>query len=121
MNFHILTMHSKKKTINLVFHIPIPSDGTNEAGLSWREAIVYEQRGAENINSVLADITPEEESFLKSGALFEKQLDIRFSSTFLTDSQRLEEIKAAFTEAQTTLLALKQLTLAWIGYSGNTD
>lgn len=119
MNFHILTMDEKLKTANVIFHIPIPATGTNQAEISWQDAVVRELGGADNINSKLPDISIEEETDLKAGVLFEKQMFVRFSSTDLTNAERLAEIKAKFAEIQTTLIAEQQITLNWIGFQGN--
>ena len=119
MNFHILTMDEKKKTVNVIFHIPIPAVGTNQAEISWQAAVVKELGGANNINSRLPDITTEEESDLKAGVLFEKSVSVRFSSINLTDAERLAQIKAKFTKIQSEIITEKQITLAWIGYSGD--
>lgn len=118
-DYHILTLDPHKKTVQVVFHIPVPSTGTNLAGITWQEAVVKEQGGASNIVSVLPGITTEEESALKAGAIIERVESVRFSSTSLTDSQRQAEIEAAFKKLQNDLIAEKSITLQWIGYEGN--
>lgn len=119
-NYHILTGDIEKKTITVVFHIPVPAAGTNQANLSWRDAVVKEQGGASNIVSALGtDVNPTEDSQLKSGALVERQQTIRFSSVNLTSNQRRVEIEAAFTQLQSQLIADKQITLDWIGFEGD--
>ncbi len=118
-DFHVLTQNTDQKTVNVVFHIPIPATGINQAGVSWQDAVVREQGGINNISSVLNDITAEELSSLKSGALVEKQDTVRFSTTDLTNAERLQEIKDHFNGLKTELITEKQITLAFIGYAGN--
>ena len=117
MDYHILQQHIKQKTANVVFHIPIPSS-INSAGITWQAAVVKDMGGANAISSVLPDITTQEETDLKSGALLEQQVTVRFSSVSLTNAQRLQEIKDAFTQLKTNVLAEKQITLNFMGEEG---
>lgn len=118
-NYHILTQDEKRKTVDVVFHVPVPATGTNEAALTWREAIVLEQGGSAAIVSVLPGITPQEDSQLKAGELIEQVETVRFSSIYLTSPERKAEIEAYFDELKIGLIAEKQITLAWIGYGGD--
>lgn len=118
-DFHILAQDIKRKTINCVFHISIPNGGANAAGITWAEAIVKEQGGADAIVSLLPDISSEELLALKAGTLYEKRFTVRFSSTNLTNAQRLNEIKEAFIGESATLIAEKQITLNFMGYEGD--
>jgi len=119
MDYHVLSQDDKRKTIQVVFHIPIPAAGTNEANVSWRDAVVQEQGGADNIASVLPNITTAEESDMKAGALIEKQTSVRFSSTSLTTAQRKAQIEAEFNKQKADLVAEKQITLEFMGYSAD--
>jgi len=118
-DYHILTQDPKKKTVQVVFHIPIPSKGTNAAGISWQDAMVKEQGGTNSIVSQLSNISSEEESALKSGALVEVVKTVRFSSTSLSNDERKAEIEAAFEKAKKAIFAEKQIVLEWMGYEGN--
>ena len=118
-DYHILTQDPKKKTVQVIFHIPIPSSGTNAAGISWQDAIATEQGGASNIVSSLSDIASEEESALKAGALIEVVKTVRFSSTNLSNDERKAEIEAAFEQAKKDVFTEKQIVLEWMGYEGN--
>lgn len=117
-NFHILTQDLERKVANCVFHIPIPA-GNNSANITWQAAVVREQNGADNIDSVLPDISAEELSALKAGSILEKQIGVRFSSKELTNSQRLAEIETAFTNETAIIQVEKQITLDFIGYEGD--
>ena len=121
MDFHVLTQAMDKKTVNLVFHIPIPGTGVNEAGVQWRSALLAELGGANNITSVLPNISQAELDAMKSGALLELSTSVRFSSIYLDNAQRLNEIKAAYTATKDSTLAEKQITLAFIGYQGDIE
>jgi len=118
-DYHILTQDAKQKTVQVVFHISVPAAGTNEAGLTWREAVVKEQGGAANITSILPDISTQEDSALKAGELIEQIETVRFSSTNLTNQERKTQIEAAFAERKAELIAEKQITLAWIGFAAD--
>jgi len=118
-DYHILTQGRDKKTINVLFHIPIPATGTNDVGISWQAAVVREQGGADAISSNFLDISAEELSALKAGSIVEKQVTVRFSSTILTNAQRLQEIKNTFNTMKTEFVSEKQIDLAFIGYAGN--
>lgn len=117
-NYHIRETDLKLKTVNTVFHIPIPATN-NAVGVSWQAALALSLGGAVAISSVLTDITPEEESDMKAGSIFEISTTMRFSSLDLTDAQRLGEIESAYTEAQTNILIEKQITLNFYGKSGD--
>ena len=118
MNFYILTQAKNQNTINVVFHVPVPVTN-NEAGITWREAVVKEAGGADNITSVLYDILPGELNSMKTGALIEKVENMRFSSIFLTNGQRLQQVKDRYNVVKVELMAEKQITLAFIGYKGD--
>jgi hypothetical protein len=118
-DYHILSQDRDEKTVSVVFHIPVPSTGTNRAGLSWRDAVVREQGGSASITSVLPDISATEDTQLKAGELYEKRETVRFSSKNLTPAQRQAEVEARFTEASTELISEKQVVLEWIGFQGD--
>lgn len=120
-DFHVLTQANDKKTVNVVFHISVPASGTNDAGISWRNAVVKEQGGADNIVSVLPDITTQEESALKSGELIERLEPVRFSSISITNAQRLQEIRNHFNSLSQEIIAEKQITLDFMGYEGDVS
>lgn len=115
MNFHILTQSKERDTINVVFHIPITTS-LNAVGISWRDAVVKELG---TVTSVLTDIDPAEMALLESGALVEKVENVRFSSLFITNNQRLQEIKDRYTALETQLYEEKQITLDFMGYEGD--
>lgn len=116
MDIHILTQAQNQKTINCIFHIPIPATGSNTASISWRDAMVKEQGGASNIQSVLPDITTEEDSALKAGAIVEVSCTVRFSSLNLTNAERLQEIKNQFNDLKAQIVAEKQIELDFMGF-----
>lgn len=120
-DYHILEQAEDQKTVRVVFHIPIPAQGTNQASLSWRDALVLSLGGSENIVSVLPGITPAEETQLKAGELFEHPTSFRFSILNLTPAQKKVEIEDKFNSLHTSILAEKQITLAWIGYEGDVE
>lgn len=107
------------KTVNVVFHIPIPVVN-NAVGVPYREALVRYLGGADAIESVLPEVRQTaEESDMKAGAVFEKPISVRLSSVNLTDAQRLAEIEAAYTKEKTAELNAKQLLLKYYGKVGD--
>lgn len=118
MDFHILTQAKDQNTVQAVFHIPVPI-GNNEVGVSWRDAIVIEAGGANNIISVLLNIDPTELTNMKSGALIELVENVRFSSIFLDNAQRLQQVKDRYNIVKTELMAEKQITLVFMGFGGD--
>jgi len=92
-DYHIRSTEINLKSVNTVFHIAI--------------------------TSVLPDITPEELNAMKAGSIYENVATVRFSSLNLTNAQRLAEVEAAYTAAETNMLAEKQITLNFYGKSGD--
>lgn len=117
-DYHILNTDIKLKTVSCVFHIPIPATN-NAVGVSWRDALVLLLGGADAIDSVLTDITPAELSAMKAGSIYERTETVRFSSLNLTNAQRLAEVEAKYTEAETDILTEKQTTLNFYGKAGD--
>jgi len=114
MDFHILTQAKDKNTVNVVFHIPVPA-ALNLAGITWQEAVVRE---IGTVSSVLPNISPAELALLESGALIERTENVRFSSIYLTNTQRLQEIKNRYTILKASLIEEKQITLNFMGFEG---
>ena len=119
MNYHLGVMDVEKKGIQVIFHIPIPGTGTNLAGIQWRDAIVRWLGGSTAIKSALIDITTDENTALKSGAIVEVQEYFVFTSTALTDGQRGAQIIARYNALLTNIIAEKGITLQWIGFAAN--
>ena len=119
MNYHILQQDPKQRSVQVVFHIPIPAAGTNEAGLTWRQAVVSSLGGSDAITSEVGNISPEELTQLKAGELFEKRETVKFSSVNLTNAQRKAEIEAKYAEVCSDVVVEKQVALAWMGYAAD--
>ena len=117
-DYHILNTDIRLKTVSCVFHIPIPATD-NAVAVSWQDALVLSLGGADAITSTLTDITPAELSAMKAGSIYENVATVRFSSLELTNAQRLAEVEAAYTAAETDILAEKQITLNFYGKSGD--
>ncbi len=121
-NYHIHEIGKEEgniiKIVNVVFHIPIPALN-NVVGVPYRDALVRSLGGAAAIVSVLPEITTQEDSDMKAGALLEVSTTVRFSSTNLTDAQRLAQVEAAFTAAKTAELTVKQQELKYFGKEGD--
>lgn len=119
-DYHILKQARDKKTINVVFHISIPAGGTNQANISWHDAIVLDLGGAAAIVSVLPELVgSQEETDMKAGTLVEVPDTVRFSSINLNNDQRKAEIAARYSEVSSTLISEKQQELAFIGFSAD--
>ena len=121
-NYHVRQMQENKKMVKIVFHIPIPGGGTNQAGISWQAAVVLDQGGQDAIETVLPEIQgTAEETSMKAGELVEVQEWLRFSSTNLTNAQRKAEIEARYMELAADLIVEKQITLSFIGLADDVS
>ncbi len=117
-DYHIRNTSEDLKTANAVFHIPIPATN-NAVGVSWQDALVLSLGGADAITSVLTDITPAELSAMKAGSIYERVETVRFSSTNLSNAQRLVDVESARIAAEADILNEKQITLNFYGKSGD--
>lgn len=117
-DYHIRSTAVNLKRVNVVFHIPIP-DINNVVKVSQQNALVLSEGGADAIDSILTDITSAELSAMKAGSIFERSETVRFSSTNLTNAERLAEVEAAYTAAKAKVLADMQVTLNFYGRSGD--
>ena len=117
-DYHIKEVSANKKTINVVYHLPIPATN-NAVGTAWRTALVNHQGGADAITSVLLDIASEDLAELKAGSLYEKSITLRFSSTNLTNPERLAEVEAKYTAELAAVQANLQATLEYYGREGD--
>ncbi len=118
--YHIRAQDKKGKTVDVVYHIPVPAAGTNQAGVSWRTAVVSEAGGSSAINSVIPVVVgTAEETSMKSGAIIEQVETVRFSSINLSNAQKQAEIEAKYTALSSELISEKQQTLAWMDFEGD--
>lgn len=115
MDFHILTQSKDQNTVNVVFHVVVPV-ADNSVGVPWKTALI-KKLGV--VTSVLSDIDVAELALLESGELLEKMETMRFSSIYLTNAQRLQEIKDRYTAAKTQILEELQIELNFMGYEGD--
>ena len=119
-DYHIRRQSLDLKTVDVVFHVSIPGAGTNDAGLQWRDAVVMDLGGANAITSVLPEVQGQaEETSMKAGAIVEIPENLRFSSTGLSNPQRLAEIQARHGVLTANLVAEKQIELAFTGLNGD--
>lgn len=117
-DYHIRDIATDWKTINLVFHVPIPT-GNNTVGVAWRTALVAYLGGADAITSVMPDIPAADLTAMKAGELFENAATYRFTSINLTDLQRLNEVEAEYTRVKTSYINTLQVALKYYGKSGD--
>ena len=107
---HILEQDVKNKMITCIFHIPVP-DANNAVGINWRTAVVSSMSPAPLLP--LNDAT--ENTQITNGEVLEVMESIRFSSTNLTDAQRLAEINTAYTARSADLLSDLAIKLNYYG------
>ena len=117
-DYHIREVAADKKTINVVFHLPVPATN-NVVGVAWRTALVAQQGGADAITSVLLDIAAEDLTALKAGELYERVLTMRFSSITLTNAERLAEVAAKYSLELSEVQSNLQATLDYYGKVGD--
>ncbi len=118
-SYHIKEISEDYKTVNVVFHIPVLT-GNNAVGLAWQVVLVRHLGGASNINSILPEVTgTAEETSMKTGAIIEKSTTVRFSSLNLTNTQRLNEVIAAYNTVKAQEISDKQIILNFYGKTGD--
>ena len=120
-DYHVLTISSDKKTASVVFRIPIP-DTKNKAGKSYRAALV-EKLTRESPSGTIESKSPfsssEELTQVQNGEIYEVVTSVRFSSLYLTNEQRRDELDAKFKEFKKEVLNRLKTELEWWGYKRN--
>lgn len=116
MNYHILTQAKDQNTVNVTFHVVVPV-ADNSVGVPWKTALLKKHKGT--ITSVLHGITPAELTQIETGQVIEKVETVRFSSIYLTNTQRLQEVKNRYSIVKTQLLEELQIELNFMGYEGD--
>ena len=116
MDYHILSQNLDKKTVQAIFHIPIPI-GVNIVGVGWRAALLSWLGGS--VESQLLGIPQEELALLQTGELYEKPVTVRFSRLGLTDAAKLDEIKAAYTTEMNAFHQEMAIILDYYGFGGD--
>lgn len=111
MDLHILTQDPGNKMVEVVFHIGVPA-GNNAAGTAWSTAVVQHLTPS----STLPGVTTTEAAAVAAGTLLEVHETVRFSSTGLTNTQRLAQVRAAYTARKAALLAELAVKLDFWGY-----
>jgi len=119
-DYHIQEVATDNKTISAVFHIPVPG-GTNTAGNTWRESLVAYSGGADAIESNLINIPGPEIAAMKSGAIVEQAVIIKFSSINLTNQQRISEVETAYATERDKITTELSAKLEFYGYEGDVD
>lgn len=115
MDIHVLDQADDRKTVNLIFHIPLPVEN-NVVGISLQTAVVGYLGGADAITSKVGDAG--ELTAMKAGTIFEMPVNFRFSSTEaeLDDNAKLAEISAYYNQMVTEIQALTRNRLAYWGF-----
>lgn len=113
MHIHVIEQATDQKTVRVAFHVAVPPAATNNAGMTYQNALVLIGVPA----SEVGNITTEEQTQLESGQVVEFMETVRFSRLGLTPTEKLNEIKAAYTARQAELFADKQIALAYTGYA----
>jgi len=120
-NYHVLTQALNKKTVNVIYHIPIP-DINNETGKSYRTALKeWLEHNSESgiITSTCPDISSAELTQLQNGELYEIQQSKQFSSLELTNTQKRNELDTTYTVVKTEAQGKLQILLEWWIFSHN--
>lgn len=115
MNYHILTQAKDQNTVNVVFHIPIPI-ANNSVGVPWKTALL---KKLGTVTSVLSDISGAELALLQSCELLETSETVRFSSIYLTNAERLQEVGNRYSARKIQLLEELGIELNFMGYGGD--
>ena len=114
-NYHVLTQALDKKTVNVVYHIPIPNVN-NEVGKSYRLALkewLEHNSEIDTITSICPDISPAEFIQMQNGEIYEIQRSMRFSILSLTPIQKRNELDAEYNALKTEARDKLQIVLEW--------
>ena len=117
-NYHILSQADDKKTINVVFHYPVPPTAKNAANILYTDIVKRCCDLTSQIPNHQTDFA-QEYADMQDGKVIERQLNIRFSSLGLTAAQKKAEIEAAFTPNKDAEFARLATEWEWYGFSGN--
>ena len=118
MNYHILKQSSKKDTVEVVFHIPIPA--TNNFAIKTFQ-IALKERLTQNgvvISSIVPNIDSTELTQLQNGELLEVVENINFSAN-LTNVQKREIIRTRFSILSSEISVRIQDELRFWGFAEN--
>jgi|LGOV01.1.fsa_nt_gb hypothetical protein len=116
-NYHVLTQSRQKKSVDVVWHIPV-SNTNNSADVNYRTALVdylVWTTGNDPILSDCPNITPAELTQIEAGELYELRKSYTFSRLGLTNGQKATELDAKYTSLATTGLTRLQTFLEWFG------
>ena len=114
-DYHLLTQAQDKKTINAIFHIPIP-DVDNATSKKYSLALkemLERQSESGIIKSACPDITPAELTQIQNGEIYEITRSKRFSSLSLTNMQKRDELDAEYNLLKTDALNELKVMLEW--------
>lgn len=110
-DYHVLTQRKNARTVDVVFHIPIPDD-INAADYSLRSA-VSELIGTSTFTSQVPWLTGQEVTDLQNGILFEQMETVKFLATD-DDTQKQTKIENRFTVTSTNIVdKLKTILKFW--------
>lgn len=116
--FYIREQASDQKTIRVVCHINAPASGNNSAVIQWRTALLSHLGGADNISSVVPEVTgTQEETDMKAGAVYEVSRTYRYSRMGLTTAEKNAEITTWYNIVKDEVWADLQVELQFLGHS----
>lgn len=118
MDFHVLDQAMDLKTVNVVFHYPVPATN-NAVDISYRTALINYLGGVNAIVSSVPDITEVELAAMKAGEVYEVQTNVRWSRLGLTNGQKQAEVQAAYNNTQAEINGYFVVALAFYGYKGD--
>lgn len=111
-NIHIREKDPKNKTINCIFHFAVPTTN-NAIGTPWNEVI----EKAKAPTPLMSDNDTTENANISSGSVLEYPETVRFSSTNLTQAQRIAEINAAYNTLKTSIFETLADELDYFGHT----
>ena len=119
-DYHVLSENADK-SVSVVFHIPVPV-GSNGIGTTWRDAVVIDQGGVANIQATPSswpDISASEQTQRETGEIIEQTVTVRYSRQGLNNTQKRNEVEAAWTAAEAQFQSAGQARLGLTGFSAN--
>ena len=109
-SIHIREKDPQSKTVNCIFHFTIPA-AQNAIGMAWNQVI----QKAKKPTPMMSDNDSTENANISSGSIYEVSETVRFSSSSLTNAQRLTEIQAVYNTRKTQVFTELAAELDFFG------
>lgn len=113
-HIHVREKDTQNKTVNCIFHFTVPA-ANNAAGMPWNEVL----QKAKKPVPLMSENDSTENAQISAGNIYELAETVRFSTTNLTNTQRIDQVKAAYAARQTQVFSELGAELDFFGTAIN--